>query len=212
MALALRATKLAVVLCLLPSLLCVLALPAAAEEPADKAKVTYSVGYRIMDFKQDKKTVTVAVWYPTDAKAGDFTYGERVAGKVAVDAEPKTTGAPYPFMAFSHGYGGSGIGYTFFAEALAARGWIVAALDHADKTYMVRIRTGLKGANHFSFNNNFSNSEKVNRQWLGGTNDQLGVITKYGVAFLEKHVVGRADADKVLGEEDSRLTQFQRKE
>jgi predicted dienelactone hydrolase len=45
-------------------------------------------------------------------------------------------------LVFSHGYGGSGIGSAFFTEALAARGWIVAAPDHNDSYSAVRIRSG----------------------------------------------------------------------
>ena len=45
-------------------------------------------------------------------------------------------------MVFSHGYGGGGLGAVFFTEALAARGWIVAAPDHHDRHSAVRIRTG----------------------------------------------------------------------
>jgi polyhydroxybutyrate depolymerase len=63
-------------------------------------------------------------------------------GNLAVDAPPCSDGGPYPLLVFSHGYGGSGLGQVFLTEALAARGWIVAAPDHNDRHSAARIRTG----------------------------------------------------------------------
>jgi len=107
---------------------------------------TFNVGYRVLDldYQRDgeEKILTVAVWYPTATPSTPHNYGGSTVGKVAVDAVPLTAGGPYPMLVFSHGYGGSGIGSVFFTEALAARGWIVAAPDHHDKYSAVRIRQG----------------------------------------------------------------------
>lgn len=106
----------------------------------------FNVGYQVLDFKYRKagqgQTLTVAVWYPTAAQPQSHNYGGPTSGNVAVDATPRAEGAPYPFLVFSHGYGGGGLGAVFFTEALAARGWIVASPDHHDKHSAVRIRTG----------------------------------------------------------------------
>jgi predicted dienelactone hydrolase len=106
----------------------------------------FNVGYQVLDLKYRKdgqeKTLTVAVWYPTAIRPKPHNYGGPTRGKVAVDAAPDAERGPYPLFVFSHGYGGSGIGAVFLTEALAARGWIVAAPDHHDRYSAVRIRTG----------------------------------------------------------------------
>ena len=101
------------------------------------------VGYRILDLKDGDRTVTVALWYPTEAEPADHLYGGGPnRGRVALDAPPRTDAGPYPLLVFSHGYGGGGIGSVFLTESLAARGWVVAAPDHEDRDKAVRIRTG----------------------------------------------------------------------
>ena len=106
----------------------------------------FNVGYRVIDLKyqigEQEKILTVALWYPTVAQPKAYNYGGPTSGNVALDAEPSAERAPYPFLIFSHGYGGSGLSSVFFTEPLASRGWIVAAPDHNDTHSAVRIRTG----------------------------------------------------------------------
>jgi len=106
----------------------------------------YNVGYRVVDleFKEGDpaKILTVAVWYPTAQRPRKYEYGGPTIGKVALNAKLYRQPEPYPLLVFSHGYGGGGIGSVFFTEALAARGWIVAAPDHNDRYSAVRIRGG----------------------------------------------------------------------
>lgn len=110
------------------------------------AQETFNVGYRVVDFKYwsagQEETLTVAVWYPTAAQPKSYNYAGSTSGNVAIDAAPYAESGPYPLLVFSHGYGGSGLSAVFFTEALAARGWIVAAADHHDRYSAVRIRTG----------------------------------------------------------------------
>ena len=119
---------------------------AASELRGAASQPLFNVGYQILDLKNRKdgqeQTLTVAVWYPTVAQPKPHNYGGPTEGNVAVGAAPRAEGGPYPFLAFSHGYGGSGLSAVFFTEALAARGWIVACPDHHDKHSAVRIRTG----------------------------------------------------------------------
>lgn len=107
---------------------------------------TYRVGYRVLDLEHEsegeRKTLTLAVWYPTTAPSKPHMYGGPTTGNVALDAEPCHNGGPYPLLVFSHGYGGSGLGAVFLTEPLAARGWVVVAPDHHDRHSAVRIRTG----------------------------------------------------------------------
>lgn len=129
---------------------CLSCLPLGLKAKGGQAPPAFHVGYRVLDleYKQDglEKTLTVAVWYPTAALPKPYSYGGPTVGKVAVDAVPLARGGPYPLLVFSHGYGGSGIGSVFFTEALAARGWIVAAPDHHDRHSAVRIRSGQLGS------------------------------------------------------------------
>src|SRR3954468_1615956 len=46
------------------------------------------------------------------------------------DVEVASEGAPFPLVVFSHGRGSNGLYYAWFAEFLASRGYIVAALNH----------------------------------------------------------------------------------
>lgn len=121
-------------------------LSTAPEVSGGEARPLFNVGYQILDLKYQKdgkeETLTVAVWYPTAAEPKPYIYGGPTKGHVAVGAAPRVEGGPYPFLVFSHGYGGSGLSAAFFTEALAARGWIVACPDHHDKHSAVRIRTG----------------------------------------------------------------------
>jgi predicted dienelactone hydrolase len=113
---------------------------AAAHQPL------FNVGFRVLDLKYrnqgQEQTLTVAVWYPTAAQPSPHNYGGPTNGNVAVDGAPIAWGGPFPFLGFSHGYGGTGLSAVFFTEALAARGWIVACPDHHDRYSAFRIRTG----------------------------------------------------------------------
>ena len=119
---------------------------AAMGTDANGAEPLFNVGYQVIDLKYrkdgQKQTLTVAVWYPTAAQPKLHNYGRPTSGNVAVNAALLAEGGPYPFLVFSHGYGGGGLGAVFFTEALAAGGWIVACPDHHDKYSAVRIRTG----------------------------------------------------------------------
>ena len=126
---------------------CLLSLASLSYADSDSnVQELFNVGYRVIDLayrsgKQDQ-TLTVAVWYPTEVRPRFYNYGGSTSGNIAVDAAPYAERGHYPLLVFSHGYGGSGIGAVFLTEALAARGWIVAAPDHHDRHSAVRIRTG----------------------------------------------------------------------
>jgi predicted dienelactone hydrolase len=137
-----KMARLAGVFLLLSILICA---PVLGSDEKGEAR-HFNVGYQVLDLKYLKdgqdNALTVAVWYPTAAQEKPHNYGGTTSGNIAVDAAPYAEKGPYPLLVFSHGYGGSGIGAVFFAEALAARGWIVAAPDHHDRYSAVRIRTG----------------------------------------------------------------------
>ncbi|MCG2778366.1 MAG: hypothetical protein L6406_22050 [Desulfobacterales bacterium] len=84
----------------------------------------FNVGYQVLDLKYRKdgqeQTLTVAVWYPTPAQPKSHNCGGPTSGNFAVDAAPSAEGGPYPFLVFSHGYGGGGLSAVFLTEGLAA--------------------------------------------------------------------------------------------
>ncbi len=69
------------------------------------------------------------LWYPTAAEAPRFDYNGQI-GLAARDA-PVAAGE-YPLLVFSHGFLGAADQTIFLMEELARRGYIVAAIDHAD--------------------------------------------------------------------------------
>jgi len=139
-------------LVLCSSTILLLAQGADEGDPKDPKKTdkNYSVGFRIYDFKYKdaegkERTVTTAVWYPTDAKEKEYEYGGGFAkGRVAVDSAPSRRGSPYPLLVYSHGYSGGGVSTIYLTEHLARAGFVVAAPDHNDKDKAVRIRGGVK--------------------------------------------------------------------
>ena len=178
-------------------------------------KPRFNVGYQVLDFKHQKdgqeQPLTVAVWYPTSMQPKPHNYWGPTSGSVAVDAAPLAKSGPYPFLVFSHGYGGSGLGAVFFTEALAARGSKTMSQLSA-KTYRnlpsPKYFLEVKGANHFSFNNSFA--ERLRTSIVSGTEERFEIIRRYSIAFLEKHVAGEKDSGHVLDQCDPLLTRYAR--
>jgi predicted dienelactone hydrolase len=77
------------------------------------------------------------IWYPADTSAveqtqyvGDPTNPFAIAGKAAPDDPILGTPAKFPLILLSHGTGGSSQIMAWFGTGLAARGFIVAAVNH----------------------------------------------------------------------------------
>jgi predicted dienelactone hydrolase len=64
----------------------------------------------------------------------------------------------------------------------------------------------IMGANHFSFNNRFS--DKWAARILSGNEGQFQVIRRYSIAFLERYVAGKIEAEKTLQHQDPLLTRY----
>jgi predicted dienelactone hydrolase len=80
-------------------------------------------------------TLNVVVWYPTDAVAREKPLIIRgldifELGRVAQDAPLAAKMARFPLVVISHGTGGSGLSMAWLGEALAAHGYVVAAVNH----------------------------------------------------------------------------------
>lgn len=72
---------------------------------------------------------------------------------------------------------------------------------HPPKYYLI-----IKGANHFSFNNRFTNNR--GSWFLSGSEEQFEVIRRYSIAFLEKYVAGKRDIRNVLDRKDPLVTRY----
>lgn len=66
----------------------------------------------------------------------------RARGHAVLDAPAASNGGPFPVVLFSPGLGGIRTQNTAWAEDLASRGYVVAALDHPYDSAMVVLRDG----------------------------------------------------------------------
>lgn len=102
---------------------------------ATRAEVlpTYPVGIRQIEFVDGERHLALAIFYPAvidGASATPFVMPFFSNLELYRDAEPAQGDAGRPLVMFSHGRGSNGLYYAWFAESLASRGYIVAALNH----------------------------------------------------------------------------------
>ncbi len=91
---------------------------------------TYPVGIRQVELVDGDRHLALAVFYPSEVDDGRaFTMPFFTNLQLYRDADPVVADA-WPLVMFSHGRGSNGLYYAWFAQYLAARGYIVAALDH----------------------------------------------------------------------------------
>lgn len=64
----------------------------------------------------------------------------------------------------------------------------------------------VRGGTHFSFNNRFSDSPGA--MLMSGLETQFDVIRRYSIAFLEKYLLGKTEADQVLRQKHSMLSNY----
>jgi predicted dienelactone hydrolase len=94
------------------------------------------VGMRQLEFVDAQggdRHLALTVFYPAalrDRSATRFVMPFFANLNLYKDAEPTFDGATRPLVMFSHGRGSNGLYYAWFGEALASRGYIVAALNH----------------------------------------------------------------------------------
>jgi predicted dienelactone hydrolase len=94
------------------------------------------VGMRQLEFVDAQggdRHLALTVFYPAalrDRSAARFVMPFFANLNLYKDAEPTFDGATRPLVMFSHGRGSNGLYYAWFGEALASRGYIVAALNH----------------------------------------------------------------------------------
>lgn len=99
------------------------------------------------------RPITIEVWYPAvipDSAAEIEIYHHVLGlhgqedrplvpitfkGRALRDAEADRNESAYPLIILSHGYPGYRYIFTYLAENLASKGYVVAAIDHTDSTY-----------------------------------------------------------------------------
>ncbi|MCP9767054.1 dienelactone hydrolase [Lacihabitans sp. LS3-19] len=112
----------------------------------------------ILNSKKDNEVLydrklKVEVWYPANIPAGQIemiSYDEvmgssndpkrplipfQFKGRALRDASPISKDGKFPLIIVSHGYLGSRFLLTYLTENLASKGYIVAAIDHAESTF-----------------------------------------------------------------------------
>ena len=107
--------------------------PRATAAQGAPPAASHPVGIRQFEFVDQDRHLALAVFYPAvvrDRAAVPFVMPFFDKLKSYRDAEVASEGAPFPLVVFSHGRGSNGLYYAWFAEFLAARGYIVAALNH----------------------------------------------------------------------------------
>ena len=110
--------------------------------PSLTARGEFKVGVKTVSVMNDKRKLTLEVWYPAKLEAAveKTTYRSTVgatpyavAGRAGRDA-PALEGK-FPLLVYSHGQPGSRMQAAYLMEHLASQGFVVAAIDHQDATY-----------------------------------------------------------------------------
>ena len=90
------------------------------------------------DWRQDPKhALATLVWYPAAADAQEQPQPFGPPGRPFFDAGPAAVGAPlapqpekFPLVLLSHGFGATAANLAWLGTALAARGYVAAAVNH----------------------------------------------------------------------------------
>ena len=89
------------------------------------------VGLRQITFSDGDRSLALALFYPAKREGAIKPLIVPFFTNVAVlPGAPILEGARRPLILFSHGRGSNGMLYAWFAEYLAVRGFVVAAIDH----------------------------------------------------------------------------------
>jgi len=90
------------------------------------------VGMRQIEFADGDRTLSLVVFYPatSEGTAKPFFMPFFTNINLLADATPSFDGTKRPLVMFSHGRGGNALGYAWFGQYLAGRGFIVASLNH----------------------------------------------------------------------------------
>jgi predicted dienelactone hydrolase len=114
---------------------------------APRVRIT-TMGALTGSLPTEPRSVKVRFWYPAQVAANAprtrYTHDVTLPGRpvfvwstqgFAADGAPVLSGKRFPLILLSHGYGGWSEYASNLAEALAAKGYVVAAIDHADMPF-----------------------------------------------------------------------------
>ena len=114
---------------------------AQAINPVGSTSRAYLDHERMNWERSAKRPLNTTIWYPTEASADPRQARSQDANPLFVPLPPTAQGAPlsdlhrqYPLILISHGTGGSASGMFWLGHHLAARGYIVAAVNHHGNT------------------------------------------------------------------------------
>lgn len=90
------------------------------------------VGIRQSEFTHRDRTLALAIFYPSPygGETRPFTLPFFTNLDLKDNPPLDLSGGKRPLVMFSHGRGSNGLSYAWFAEYLAARGYVVAAINH----------------------------------------------------------------------------------
>src|SRR3954470_17544583 len=103
---------------------------------------TFAVGHAsalLVDAGRADRVIGVDCWYPAEAGAqAPATYAviPGVGFTASGRSDARAVSGPRPLVVFSHGRSGLRTSYVMLCEGLAARGFVVAALDHPGDTLL----------------------------------------------------------------------------
>lgn len=109
--------------------------PAPAQESEALAlteRGPYGVGWfktTFVDASRADRNLPSVMWYPAIIPEGQKEDRNMRGLK---DAEPDTSGAPYPLIIYSHGHTGSFLDLASLKQHLASYGFVVVAMEHLD--------------------------------------------------------------------------------
>ncbi len=105
---------------------------APAREPGPAPRPPVGVTARDFEDCSRHRRLATTVWYPAraDAVEQEIGWDGIFPGSGAWDAPLRPTPRRFPLVLLSHGSGGDGSNLAWMAEALAARGYVAAAVDH----------------------------------------------------------------------------------
>ncbi len=119
---------------------------AAAVESEDKlpyaVRGAFAVGTRDFTIPDDKRPLTITVWYPAvkdkDAQETNTYHSGFFStdGQAVANAAPDLARAPYPLVVFIHGSGASRLLSLYLTEHLASQGFVVIAADYPGNTFV----------------------------------------------------------------------------
>jgi predicted dienelactone hydrolase len=117
-------------------------------EPIGDGPYDVGVATITVDDPAGERPLSVDVWFPLDATAGELppqqytllpgVYYESPAA-VAATPDLMATDATFPLVVYSHGSGGLRYIHSSYTEALASHGYVVAAPDHTGNTAVDRL-------------------------------------------------------------------------